>query len=107
MKNLTSVDWIKLPVKHNKNIIFNYFTILVPKERNNLMKYLKKNNVSSAIYYPKILPMLKAHSNLGYKNTDFPNATYLSKTALSLPIWSLMDKKIVIKVANIINGFFK
>jgi len=90
-----------------ENSVFNYFTILVPKERNNLMKYLRKNNVSSAIYYPKILPMLKAHSNLGYKNTDFPNATYLSKTALSLPIWSLMDKKIVIKVANIINGFFK
>ena len=86
--------------------VFNYFTIQVNEKRDELASHLKSKNISTAIYYPKTLPSLKAHKNIK-QNNKFPNAEYLSKTALSLPIWSMMEKDIAERVVQEIDNFYK
>lgn len=97
-ENITLMDY--------ENSVFNYFTIKINERRNELASYLQSKNISTAIYYPKTLPSLKAHKNIQQKN-KFPNAEYLSKTVLSLPIWSMMEKNVAERVVQEIDNFFK
>ena len=54
----------------------------------------------------KVQEALEKWSNIK-QNNKFPNAEYLSKTALSLPIWSMMEKDIAERVVQEIDNFYK
>lgn len=97
-ENITLMDY--------KDSVFNYFTIQINEKRDELANYLQSKNISTAIYYPKTLPSLKAHANIKQEN-KFSNAEYLSKTVLSLPIWSMMEKDIAERVVHEIDNFYK
>jgi dTDP-4-amino-4,6-dideoxygalactose transaminase len=93
MKNLTSVDWITLPVKHNKNIIFNYFTIQVPASiRNKFLIYLNNKNIGASIYYKKPLHLQKAVLNY-FNKIELKNTEKVSKRVLSLPYFAFPEEK--------------
>ena len=87
--------------------VFNYFTFLVPKYRDRLIKYLNSRNISTAIYYPKPLPSLEAHKIDNDRDLNFPNAKYLSENIMSIPIWPNMSFEVVDIVVNEITNFFK
>lgn len=70
--------------------------------RNDLMKHLKKANISTVLNYPKALPFYPAYSYLGHKPDDFPNAFADQSRILSLPIYPEMtDEMIRFVVAEI------
>ncbi len=88
MKNLTSVDWIELPAKQNKNIIFNYFTIKVPASiRNKFLSYLNDRSVGASIYYKKPLHLQKAVLH-NFNKVELKNTEKVSKRVLSLPYFA-------------------
>ena len=92
---LSGVDNIVTPVicqdaKH----VFHLYVIRTVK-RNQLLKYLKENGVSTGIHYPTPLPFLKAYNYLGHKPKDFSVAYEYKDEIVSLPMFpELIDTQI-------------
>ena len=104
LRNNKNVELVKR-FKHLKEV-FHLYQINV-KKRDELMKYLIKNNVDAKIHYPIPLHLQPASKFLNYKKGDFPIAERLAKTTLSLPVHEFINKKDVLKMSNLINLFFK
>lgn len=67
--------------------IFHQYTIKVKNgKRDDLKKFLESVNIPAMIYYPVPLHVQEAYRFLGYKESDFPVTSTLSKEVLSLPI---------------------
>ncbi len=86
--------------------VFHLYQINV-KKRDQLMKYLIKNNVDAKIHYPVPMHLQPAAKFLKYKKGDFPVAENLCKTTLSLPVHEFISKKDVDKMIKLINAFYK
>lgn len=86
--NLNNVSEIKLPLIHEKaTSIYNQFT-LIAENRDDLLEYLRKNDIGCAVYYPKPLHIQECFSKLGYKKGDMPIAEEISQKVISIPIFS-------------------
>ncbi len=89
-----------------KNISGNsVFTILLKKhiKRDNFIKYLKLYKIPYKIYYSKPIHVTKFYSKFPKDNME--NTLKLSKNTISLPIYSYLDSKHVMKVCKILNNF--
>jgi perosamine synthetase len=110
-KGLSSIRGIKVPiVKKGRKHVFHQYTLRVCKEfplsRDDLVPYLDKNGISSAVYYPKPLHLCEHFRKLGYKEGDFPIAEKMSKEVISLPIHPNLTREqldTIIKVFEDIN----
>jgi len=71
--------------------VFNQYTIRA-KNRNQLQKYLKQNNIPTQIYYPCPLHLQPAFKYLGYKKGDLPETEKACKEVLSIPIYPELKK---------------
>jgi dTDP-4-amino-4,6-dideoxygalactose transaminase len=72
---------------HNSTHIFHQYTIRVKNgKRDALKNFLESVSIPAMIYYPVPLHIQEAYKYIGYKETDFPVTTSLSKEVLSLPI---------------------
>tara|TARA_A100001011_G_scaffold244776_1_gene252797 strand:+ start:1215 stop:2321 length:1107 start_codon:yes stop_codon:yes gene_type:complete len=105
LKKLVDKKYLYL-LENTKGCIpsYSYFNIVVRKQRNQLEKYLTKNNVPFNIYYPKPLNKYK-FLNISSK-IQFPNSNYLSKKILGLPFDPYITKKEQYKVVNVIEKFY-
>lgn len=81
--------------------VYHQYTIQSPK-RSEIQDVLKANNISSVIYYPVPIHLQDAFKYLGYKEGDFPQAEFLSKEVLSLPIYPELESKQARSVAETI-----
>lgn len=69
---------------NNLNSTYNYYSIFVKNgQRDSLQAFLSDKEIATAIYYPKTLPSLPAHS----VKEKFPIAENICNEILSLPIW--------------------
>lgn len=81
--------------------VYHVYLIQVPK-RDELLEYLKKNDISAGIHYPIPLHLQKANKDLGYKRGDFPNTEKYSKKIISLPVFpELRDEEIEFIVSKV------
>lgn len=65
-------------------------------QRDALQKALEEKKIYTGIHYPIPVHMQKAHSDLGYKQGDFPVTEKAADEILSLPMFAeLMDEEIV------------
>jgi dTDP-4-amino-4,6-dideoxygalactose transaminase len=77
------------------------------KQRDELMKYLDENGISTGIHYPIPLHLQGALSYLGYKKGDFPTAEKQANEILSIPMYPELTEEQIIFVADKIKSFFK
>ena len=92
-----------LTIVSNQDSSFNYYSIIIKNgSRDELQTYLTESEISSTIYYPRTLPSLPAHNI----QESFPNAEYLSKNILALPIFPSIKENQQLYVAEKINDFF-
>jgi len=80
-KNNKNIEIFKL----KKNYVYSYHQYVIrlrPKYRNNLIKFLKENNIDTMIHYPYMLNEL----NFFPKGKNLINSKNLGKKILSLPI---------------------
>ncbi|MCG6837374.1 DegT/DnrJ/EryC1/StrS family aminotransferase (plasmid) [Fusobacterium vincentii] len=70
--------------KEDYNVYHMY--IIQTENRNELTKRLDEAGIAYGIYYPVPLHLQKVYKNLGYKEGDLPNAEYLSKRTLAIPV---------------------
>ncbi|MCM8779644.1 MAG: DegT/DnrJ/EryC1/StrS family aminotransferase [Candidatus Omnitrophica bacterium] len=81
--------------------VYHQYAIRV-KNRDKIMEFLRKNGVTTAVYYPLPLHLQPAYKELGYKKGDFPVAEEVSRDILSLPMHPGLIKKQVQKIAGLI-----
>lgn len=82
----------------------SYHTFVIQtKNRNGLIKYLKKNGIGCAIHYPTPIHLQPAAKYLKNKKNSFPVAEYQAKRILTIPInqnLSIENIKYIVKVMN-------
>ena len=99
LNNIKDVDLFKLNKKNTH--AFHQFVLRTSK-RNQLQKFLNKNNIETMIHYPYMLNELRF-----FKNFDkLKNSNNLGKKIISLPISEEHTKKEIIFISTKIEEFF-
>ncbi len=83
---------VTLPEEVYQYSVYNQFTIRV-KQRDELLDFLAKNGVSSAIYYPVPIHLQKALSDMHYQVGEFELSEQASEEVLSIPIFPEITKE--------------
>jgi len=102
-KNINVITVKRL--KHLKEV-FHLYHINV-KKRDQLQKYLIKNNIDAKVHYPIPVHLQKAAKYLKHKKGDFPISEKLANTSLSLPVHEFIDERHVKYMVNTINKFYR
>ncbi len=105
-KHLQGIQQIKTPaVRPGSKHTYHLYVILAEK-RNELMGFLKQQQIETFIHYPTALPNLPAYKYLGHTPEDFPVATALQSQILSLPMYPELDESGIRHVADCIRTFY-
>lgn len=102
-------EQVLLPVERsgtNHRHVYHQYTIRV-KNRDSLVKHLKKHGIGNAVYYPIPLHTQQCFSELGYTEKDCPAAICASKQVLSLPMYPQMKEEQIREVVEAVAGFIK
>lgn len=103
---LAGIDKIQLPkIRKNTRHTFHLYVIQC-EERDELSQHLKSCGVESAIHYPTALPNLWAYKYLNHSADDFPVASRLQNTMLSLPMFPELTEAQIAYTANCIKQFY-
>jgi len=105
-EHLKDVPGLKIPerVKYSTHT-FHQYTIQTEK-RDDLKKFLETKGIPSMVYYPRVLHLQEAYKSLGYREGDFPVAERLTKTVLSLPMHTELEKDQLEYIVKNIKEFF-
>ena len=91
---------IILPKENKKNYHSYYVYVVRHKNRNSIIKQLRKNNIFCNISYPFPIHLMRGYSYLGYKKGNLPNTETLSKKIFSLPMYPQLTDSMVLKVVD-------
>ena len=100
-ENIVNSKIIKL--NYSKKSVYHQYVICV-KKRSNFAKYLENNKIQYGYHYPKSINQIDVLKKK-FKKKKFPNAEFLAKFGISLPIDPNLTRKNIIKVAKILNAF--
>lgn len=106
-ERLQNIPQIKTPfVMEGSQTIYNQYTLKAEK-RDDLLAYLKSENIGCAIYYPIPLHLQDCFAYLNYKKGDFPITEKVSDMVISIPIFSELTEEEMDAVINAIKDFYK
>lgn len=98
-------DVITPPKRENVKHVYHVYSIRT-KHRDELIQFLKENEIGTAIHYPVAIPFMDAYKELNYQLSDLPNAATFQDEILSLPMYPELSKDMMDFVAKKINEFF-
>lgn len=106
-EELSKIPSITIPPrrKDHKNVFHNY--VVMVKERNQLLNFLRSNGIDAKIHYPIPLHLQKASKYLGYKKGDFPVTEYQADRIISLPVHQHLTDEQKSYVIQKVREFFK
>ncbi len=105
-EKLKSVKGIILPVIHPKaHSIYNQFTLRAER-RDELLNFLRANEIGCAVYYPKSLHLQECFAYLGYKQGDLPFSEAATKEVISIPVFSELSTEQMDFVIKKIREFY-
>ena len=106
-QKLKDIGDLVLPGIDKDNLSVFHLYVVRTKSRDELLKYLKENDVHCGIHYPVPIYSLDAYSSLGLKKEDFPVTEELSKQILSLPMYAELGEEQINNVVNLIKKFYQ
>jgi dTDP-4-amino-4,6-dideoxygalactose transaminase len=77
--------------------VYHLYVIQV-ENRAKFMETMKEAGISTAIQYPKALPLLSAYSARGYRPEKFPHAHRLAERCVSLPMYPELTRENIERV---------
>lgn len=86
----------------NRNVYHMY--IVQTEERDMVTQDLEKKKIGYGIYYPVPLHLQKVYASLGYQEGSMPNAEYLSKRTLAIPVDPELTAEEVHYITTTLNG---
>jgi dTDP-4-amino-4,6-dideoxygalactose transaminase len=108
-KILSKVEGIEVPkydLDKDTRHVYHQYTIKVKNgRRDELKKYLESKGISSMIYYPLPLHLMKAFDYLNIKKGSLPVAERVSEEVLSLPIYAEINKEKINYIGEKIKTF--
>lgn len=81
--------------------VYHLYVIQVD-DRATFMKVMKEQGISTAIQYPRALPMLSAYAARGYRPEQFPNACRLAERCVSLPMYPELTLENIERVVAVV-----
>ena len=106
-RELEGVGDLIFPHVRENSIHSFHLYVLQTKYRDELMQFLKGENVQVAIHYPQLLPFLPAYNYLNHKTGDFPIAESFSKKIISIPLFPELTTESQDRIIYIIKDFFR
>ena len=105
-KNEINIGDVKHPVVDSfQNHAFHLYDVKV-KNRESLMKYLKKKKIFCGIHYPNPIHLQPGYRNKVIKRYKLSVTEKISKEILSLPIYPELPLKKVKQISKLINNFY-
>lgn len=105
-KGLAGIDDIGLPVVRKECKHPYYLYTIRTKRRDELMKFLAKQNIESKVNYPDPIHLMRGYAFLGYRPGTLPVTEQLAGTILSLPLYPELPKEQAEQVIEAIRIFF-
>ncbi len=106
-KLLSSVEDVITPtIPATMKSVHHVYVIRV-RDRYNLRKKLKEDNIDTGIHYPIPLHLQPALAYMGLGSGSFPRAEEATSTILSLPLYPEMSKEQVERVADAVKQHVK
>jgi dTDP-4-amino-4,6-dideoxygalactose transaminase len=104
---LENLDRKKYKLVDEKKYQFNtYHTFVIQtKSRNNLIKFLKKKGIETAIHYPIPIHLQPAAKYLGCYKGSFPVTERQSQEILTLPVHQNLKRADLKEIVNYMNNF--
>lgn len=90
---------------HSRSVYAQY--TLRTKNRDEVIDYLKRQNIPTAVHYPIPLSLQPAFCGLGYKTGDFPHAEHAARQVVSLPAGPDIKMKDQVSVVEALKGCFQ
>jgi perosamine synthetase len=105
---LNDIDEIVLPPGDSKDKKPSYHLFEIKtKKRDELLKYLKDNNIICLVHYPTPIPYQPVYKDMfGYKEGMFPNSEELSAQAMDLPMFPGLKDDQIKYISEKIHEFF-
>jgi len=92
-------DYYQVPYVEPYNMsVFAQYTISCD-DRDKVREYLQKNNIPTAVHYPKTLHQQDIFANLHHPTTSLPNSENAAKKVISLPFSAYLSEQDLHKVA--------
>ena len=95
---------VPLKTRPGSSNIWHQYEIHTPF-RDELMAYLKENEIGTIIHYPIPPHLSKAYQYLGFHRGDFPIAEEKADTILSLPMYNGMTEEEQTYIIRTLNAF--
>lgn len=77
---------------------------LMSPHRDEIQRELQSRNIGCGIHYPFTIYESAAHSDLGYKKGDFPNAERAAAEEISLPIYPELTSEQIQQIAEAVSA---
>lgn len=84
--------------------VYHLFVVTV-EDRDGFVKYMADADVECNLHYPVPCHLQNAYANLGYKEGDCPNAEYLAKHCVTLPLFPAMEEWEIRRVIDLCNSY--
>lgn len=82
------LDVITPPVEQPGNRhVYHQYVVRVAERRDELMKFLDGQGITTRVYYPLSLHEQQCFADLGYKRGDFPVSEMLTEQVMALPMF--------------------
>ena len=94
-------------IEHVDHVFHQYTMQVLDGHRDGLQAHLMELKIPNAIYYPKTLHEQEAYRDLLDDVSQIKNTLELSKTVLSLPMHTELDKEQLLFITNAIKTYFQ
>jgi dTDP-4-amino-4,6-dideoxygalactose transaminase len=102
---LATNEALTLPHEPSWSRAVYHLYVIRTKDRDSMMKYLKKAGIGTGIHYPVPLHLQKAYVALNYCLDDFPVARRVASEIVSLPMFPQLTTDQQVRVAEEIHIF--
>ncbi len=106
INQLANIDDLILPVLADGCTSNYHLFVIRTKRRNDLQKYLQEKAIGTVIHYPVPPHMQKAYMEANFSADEFPIATLIAETCLSLPVFPGMDEKQINYICDTVKMFY-